>query len=759
MASALLLATTLPFSTTAQPTKPAPPTAPYTWKSVQMVGGGFVDGIVFHPKEKGLRYCRTDMGGAYRWNDATKRWEPLLDWVSYEDTNLMGVESIGLDPADPNRLYLACGTYTNPRAPNAAVLRSNDRGKTFQRTNMPFKMGGNENGRGNGERLAVDPNNGNILYLGTRHDGLWRSLDRGATWSQVESFPDIQEVLPANLSPEEQRRSRQNQGSGVVFAVFDPRSGTRGKGSSTLYVGASLMGRDNLWRSTDAGATWQPVPGQPTQYRPGHAVLAPDGTLYLSYGTSPGPSQMRDGGIWKLNTATNAWMNITPDKPDPAAGRTFGYGAVAVDARHPQWLIASSFGRYQAGGEDLFRSTDGGKSWKPVFKGANPGTYDYTLAPYVKATGIHWLLDIEIDPFDSNHALFTTGYGGHETFNLTDVEAGKPSKWSVMSTGIEETVALELLSPPKGAHLVSAIGDYGGFVHRDLDKPAPEGNFTHPHFANTDGVACAELKPETLVRVGVGSHQVGGGNIGYSLDGGQTWNPTPAAPQPTSQRGHIAVGADGRTWIWTPEKSAPYVTADQGATWTAVQGLPDNTRVLADRLNPRTFYALDLFGGQLFTSLDAGLTFSAQPLTLPNGLPQTRQNRGDIRGGQDRLYAAPTNTAGDLWLAAFDGLYHAPDAGKTFTKAAAVQEIHGFGFGKAAPGAAYPALYLIGVVNGTRGFFRSTDAARTWTRINDDQHQWGLVLHITGDPKQYGRVYVGTHGRGTFYGDEVKNGK
>ncbi len=37
-------------------------TTPYNWKSVQIVGGGFVDGIIFHPKEKGVRYCRTDMG-------------------------------------------------------------------------------------------------------------------------------------------------------------------------------------------------------------------------------------------------------------------------------------------------------------------------------------------------------------------------------------------------------------------------------------------------------------------------------------------------------------------------------------------------------------------------------------------------------------------------------------------------------------------------------------------------------------------------
>ena len=138
---------------------------PYTWRNVQIVGGGFVDGIIFHPKEKGLRYARTDIGGAYRWNDLSNHWEPLLDWVSYPDLNLMGVESIALDPSDPDRVYFACGTYTNPHTPNGAILRSRDRGRTFQRTNVPFKFGGNETGRGNGERLAVDPNDGNILYL------------------------------------------------------------------------------------------------------------------------------------------------------------------------------------------------------------------------------------------------------------------------------------------------------------------------------------------------------------------------------------------------------------------------------------------------------------------------------------------------------------------------------------------------------------------------------------------------------------------
>jgi hypothetical protein len=64
---------------------------------------------------------------------------------------------------DPNRVYLAVGTYTQRWAGQGAILRSTDRGATFEITPMPVKMGGNEDGRSNGERLAVDPNAPDIL--------------------------------------------------------------------------------------------------------------------------------------------------------------------------------------------------------------------------------------------------------------------------------------------------------------------------------------------------------------------------------------------------------------------------------------------------------------------------------------------------------------------------------------------------------------------------------------------------------------------
>ncbi len=51
------------------------------------------------------------------------------------------------------------------------------------------------------------------------------------------------------------------------------------------------------------------------------------------------------------------------------------------------------------------------------------------------------------------------------------------------------------------------------------------------------------------------------------------------------------------------------------------------------------------------------------------------------------------------------------------------------------------------------GFFRSDDAWATWVRLNDDQHQFGFCGIITGDPRVYGRVYIGTGGRGIVYGE------
>ena len=110
----------------------AVPTQPHTWRNVEIVGGGFVPGIVFNEGERGLVYARTDIGGAYRLDAGTGRWVPLLDWVGWERWGWTGVLSLAADPVDTGRVYAAVGTYTNSWDPNnGAILRSADRGRTL----------------------------------------------------------------------------------------------------------------------------------------------------------------------------------------------------------------------------------------------------------------------------------------------------------------------------------------------------------------------------------------------------------------------------------------------------------------------------------------------------------------------------------------------------------------------------------------------------------------------------------------------------
>src|SRR4051794_39871036 len=63
---------------------------PYAWKNVRIDGGGFVPGVVFNPGERNLIYARTDIGGAYRWNESGQSWTPLLDWAGQDNWGYNG---------------------------------------------------------------------------------------------------------------------------------------------------------------------------------------------------------------------------------------------------------------------------------------------------------------------------------------------------------------------------------------------------------------------------------------------------------------------------------------------------------------------------------------------------------------------------------------------------------------------------------------------------------------------------------------------
>lgn len=747
---ALLVGSNLPSRSSAASIKQS-----YSWNNVVTGGGGgYVTGLVFNTKQKDLLYARTDIGGAYRWDPGSSNWIQLLGWIGFDDWNWTGVESLATDPVEPNRLYLAVGTYTNDWAPtNGAVLRSTDQGKTFERTDLPFKLGSNMPGRGMGERLAIDPNKNSILYLGARSgNGLWRSTDYGVTWAKVTSFPN------AGTYVQDPGQSYLADPTGVVWITFDPRSGSSGKATQTIYVGVADTGA-SIYRSTDAGETWSAVPGQPTGFLPHHGVLGTNGILYVTYSNTQGPYDGSKGDVYKFDTATGVWTQISP-VPSSSKDDYFGYGGLAVDAQHPNTLVVATLNSWWPDAI-LYRSTDAGATWKPIWEWAGyPSrklhyTIDISNAPWLNFGNTHpvdpapavkvgWMIDgMAIDPFNSDRMFYGTGATVFGTTNLTDwdKENGIVAIKS-MALGIEETSVQDLISPPSGAHLYSVLGDISGFRHDDLTK-SPAEMYNVPYTGTYNSIDYAELKPSFIVRVGKGNSSANPPvtSSAFSTDAGLTWFAGKNDIPGLTSGGTVAAAADGSVVVWAPKDAPVSYSKDKGNTWIACKGVPINAQVRSDRVNPKKFYAFA--AGKFYISTNGGATFSA---TTATGLPIN---------GTGQFKAVP-GREGDIWLVGDDGLYHSTNSGSGFTKIAGVQAADTIGFGKAAPGKRYPAIYTCAKIGDVRGIFRSDDAGASWIRINDDQHQYGCTNScITGDPRIYGRVYIGTNGFGIIYGDPV----
>jgi hypothetical protein len=732
------------------PTATPAPTGPYAWKNVVIKGGGFVSGIVMSPALPGLAFARTDVGGAYRFDPASTRWAPITDWVGKTNYNLIGIESIAVDPVDPTRVYLAAGEYTST---NGFILSSTDMGQTFTQNSIGAPMGGNADGRNLGERLAVDPNLPSTLYFGSRNTGLWTSADHGQTWTLVVHF-----INALDASGQTTVHNTMGNGYGLTFVLFDPSStDAAGSATSTIYVGVGVTTGPTLYSSSDAGATWQPVAGAPSGMMPHHAVLDGCGDIYFTYNNGSGPNGVTAGAVWRYTPSSGAWTNVSPP---PLPNSQGGFGGISADLAHPGTLVVTSIDDWSRGG--IYRTTDGGASWVPV-AGADSGDvagaeWLYWHGSTLPSRG--WMGDVEIDPFDSSHAMFITGQGLWSSDDVDAADTGAATHWTFADDGLEETVALDLASPPAGAPLLTGVGDIGGFVHQDLTVSPASGMFDNPIFGNTNSIDFAESAAASgatqfvVARVGTNSSAGAQQNGAWSMDGGGSWmpftGPTVTANSTTTyaSAGSIAVSADGATFVWAPVPARkgspsppPSYSADHGSTWTACTGLSAGMTVAADRVNATTFYAGGS-GKSMSVSTDGGKTFTAV-MTSASGRPRP------VFG-----------VAGDVWVATAGALLHSQNAGASYASVPGVNGATAVGFG--APvmqGQTYPSVYLAGsavtpsAATYAWGIYRSDDGGATWQHIDDPQHQFGSINVLAGDPRQPGRVYLGTGGRGIVYGD------
>jgi hypothetical protein len=699
---------------------------------------GYVTGLVIHPLSPFDVYIRTDVGGAYRFDRTRLQWIPLLDRYGRLESEIYGVESIAVDSADVNTVYIAAAHGRNISGSSvqtpAEVLVSHDRGATWTNTGLGAKnlyIGANDSYRGTtGERLAVDPNNPDVIYFASRTNGLWRGVRSAG--DQFDWQP-VSATLPAPSSS-----------PGVAFVLFDKSGGANSAGETlNLYAGVYGSG---VYASTDAGSTWTQVASTANPVR---AAIASDGTLFVTFGGDEGATS---GGVGRFRAGR--WQDVTPPSSNAA------FAGVSVDPANAQTVIAAANANRK-----IYRSTDQGATWSAIAI-ATPD--QYTPQYYPANPGMWGDAALVIDPASSKRVWQTNGYGVLETEDITAAS----TTWTWQMANLEELVVQKVKVPPvvtvpgtstAGADLLSVVADMVGFRHasRDVVPNATIDSFAY--VAQGTSIAYCASQPQNAVFVGWDETDVTKPMSGITTDNGLTWKHIPNTLPGTG--GKIAMAADDpKKMVWAPYNASPVYSLDSGNTWNAAKAngatLPAswqlsnpwwNGDVLsADQVAAGTYYYFN--NGDFYVSSDGGATWTNQAVAWPQ----------DPHWVIDVSIVTNPVKAGDVWMAFAPNsnqttayqLIHSTDGGKTFTPVTTLQYANFVAFGKGND-AGTPFIYAHGRAPGDTAdaIYKSDDSGATWIRISDPSRmQFGEINSLEGDMRTRDLVYVGQGGRGIVFG-------
>ena len=318
------------------------------WRMIGPFRGGRAIAVTGVPGQPNHFYFGAVGGGVWESTSAGERWTPIFD---KEDVESIG--AITVAPSNPNVIYVGSGeadmrsqiSYGN------GMYKSTDAGKTWNHIGL-------EDTRQIG-RVLVDPRNPDVVFVAAlghaygpnEQRGVFRSSDGGATWQKV---------------------LYKNENVGAIDLAFDPRD------SRTIYASLwatrrppwtiyppSIGPGGGLYKSTDGGDTWKELTGGlPTEGdgRIGIAVAPSDPTRVYAIVDN---SDAKKGGLYRSNDAGATWQLMSNDQR--IWGRGWYFCVTVVDPKDPDKLYVSN--------TSIYRSDDGGKSFIPI-KGA-PGGDDY----------------------------------------------------------------------------------------------------------------------------------------------------------------------------------------------------------------------------------------------------------------------------------------------------------------------------------------------------------------------------------------------
>jgi photosystem II stability/assembly factor-like uncharacterized protein len=668
----------------------------YAWDNVLLGGGGYVIGMEIHPDNPELIYARTDVGGCYRWDPAAGRMRQLMKWMPPEDENMWGIAGLALDPDDQNLVYIAAGKYPSSGRP-ADVFKSSDQGESW--TSLAFdqaQFGSNNHPYRQSRPLMVNPHATAQLWCGTTGNGL--HVYENGDWRKIGSVPD---------------------GESVRTVLFDP--------ANPAYVYVAVYGA-GVYRSIDGGESFDKAGSSQTAIVD-MSLSRDGGTLYC----------VGDDGLQRLDNcrAADQWRDITPEHDEP-------YRTVAASP-HENGVIMTFRAKY-GNLKRFWVSLDHGDNWD--MHDADLDNLDQRYPWHTTYMAGSCVASIVFAPDNPKKVYIADWYSMWSTEDWSE----EPVQWSnAIDVGHEElcTAILTAAHPDNtyGAIIYSGGADVGGFASTALREPPPTRFRTSDALREVMGIDYSESNPDFMAVVGAEKWSGDIGAFGYSTDGGETIQLSDGYSE-SWDGGKVAISAtDHENLVVATIAGGLRYSTDGGRSFDAANG-PDldiggvfsyKHMLVSDRVNG-DFYAYE--DGVFYRSDDGGRNFSSVYSSLSS------------TDGIHQIAAAPGKAG--LVYAAVGGLYKTADGGDSFEKIDFFDEARLTAVGAPRPGGDEPSVYVFGQGAGDDGlwFYRSDDGGESWVRINDEENRLGnRPGSMAACRRQYGRMFVGTHGSGVFYGE------
>lgn len=756
----------------------------YSGSRVLIGGGGYVTGLRSSPAAPDVMFIHTDVGGAYRRNVITNKWEQITNFP-YNDAlpgNKFGIEDSAIDPQNSNVIYLATSKKETINV-KGELLKSTDKGNTWTTLGLSVYFGGNSNDRETGPVMLVSPSDSNHIIVATRFDGLWVTFNGGASagdWqkSNLISCPTFTQGTAYNTSRAIRSILIDKNTSTVAYAALSDRSYSLYNGTSVQPYSTANAG---LYKSTDKGINWTRVSGQPSGLtRINKMSQGSDGTIWITY----------NSGFCKYIPSTGVFT--TYDNATLGISST-SFNAIAVSPYNANEVTVVTFGSYEKA--KIFRTTDAGTTWNQI-------NYTYGIMPWSSSSGVNaYYLPTYVTNLTYNNYVagnkpdelyFTTYFGVYKTSNS---RATTPN-FDLLTDGLEELVTLGITCPPISTNtittptLITANSDIGAFIHfngpsnypiSEDDQFSSMGQYNYrANYPRT--IDYCSSQPNYMAMSGTRNFSPFGNIILVSSDAGRTWYKTSSLPpnildstgsvDGSAQAPRIAYSASTPgVFLVSRTNGEPCLTVDNGNTFitsssTTKPGNDSYTQyswkytLTPDRIDGTKFYYLT--DNQLWVATWNGSIIG------PDYTWALVNNNTGVRSSHQYygIMTSPLNT-GHVWVYTNGG---GSKLGKSFDGGTTLTSISGFGkvvcaaLGKGPQSGASYSVYAFGSRGGVFGVYQSLDYGSTWDLLNlgtwngfsdsfspaNDPNCMGASLQVFGD------VFIGSGGSGVYYISTVK---